>query len=78
EDHDLPPAGRPVRRRAQRGDRRRRHQRPGPPPARGGPCGRRRPRAGARGDEGPLAAPGPVDGLVPRHQAGLRRPPRSL
>ena len=33
---------------------------------------------GPRRHEGSLAAPQEVDGLVPRHQAGLRRPPRRL
>ena len=41
--------------------------------------GRRRdPPGGPRRHEEPLAAPQEVDGLVPRHQAGLRRPPRRL
>ncbi|CAA9370878.1 MAG: hypothetical protein AVDCRST_MAG06-56, partial [uncultured Nocardioides sp.] len=76
EDHDLPGPRRALRPRAPRRERRRRHQRPGPPPQGGGEGGRRDPPGGPRRDEGPLAAPQEVDGLVPRRQAGLRRAPR--
>jgi RNA polymerase sigma-70 factor (ECF subfamily) len=78
EDNDLPPARGTVRSRAPREYRRRGHQGPGPPPQGGGTDRGRHPPAGAGRDEGSLAAPQEVDGLVRRDEAGLRRPPRGL
>src|SRR5699024_6953730 len=72
EDHDLPAAGRPLRPRPPRRDRRRGHPGPGRAPQ-GGRQGRRRdPPPGPSGDEVPLAAPQAVARLVQRREGGFR------
>ncbi|CAA9349241.1 MAG: hypothetical protein AVDCRST_MAG34-1647, partial [uncultured Nocardioidaceae bacterium] len=78
EDHDLQGPRRPLRPRSPRRERRRRHQRPGPTPQGSGEGRRRHPPGGARRDEEPMASPEEVDGLVPRHEADLRRASQRL
>src|SRR5699024_979943 len=72
EDHDLPAAGRTLRPRPPRRERRRGHPGPGQAPQ-GGRQGRRRdPPPGPSGDEVPLVPPQPVARLVQRREGGLR------
>src|SRR5699024_6201461 len=78
EDHDLPAAGRTLRPRPPRPERRRGHQGPGqaPPSSRQGR--RRDPPPGPPGDEVPLDAPQAVAGLVQRREVRLRGAARGL